>query len=105
MRQEEWRSATKIRTKTPINTETRHCLIMALTRGESVMIRGILLRPMEDPNGSRFVYGETRLGLGYVAGETLDLHGCAAVVERADDQLAANRQLAQSCEDRYAPPY
>jgi hypothetical protein len=78
MRQEAWRSATKIRAKGPINTETRHGLIMALTRGESVMIRGILLRPMEDPNGSRFVYGETRHGLGYVAGETRDLHGCAA---------------------------
>jgi len=105
MRQEEWRSATKIRTKTPINAKTRHCLTMTLVRGESVMIRGILLKPLEYPNGSRFVYGETRRGLGYVAGETLDLHGCAAAVEWAEDQLVTSQQLAQSCEDRYGPPY
>jgi hypothetical protein len=78
---------------------------MALTRGESVMIRCILLRPMEDPTGSRFVYGETRRGLGYVAGETLDLHGCAAAVEWAEEQLMTSRELARPCEGRYGPPY
>lgn len=85
---DQWRKAATITCKTPLNTETRHNLIMALMREESVILDGTVLVMFESPPGDRFIYGENQKKRGFVAGETFDLWGCANAVEWAEAQLA-----------------
>jgi hypothetical protein len=85
--EEQWRNAATSICKSPLNTRTRHKLIDALMRGESVIIDGTLLVKYEDPLGEKLVFGQNQLGYGTAAGETFDLRGCADAVAWAEAQI------------------
>jgi hypothetical protein len=84
--EKKWRSEATLICGSPINISTRHRLVAALMRGESIIIDGTLLVNYEDPLGEKFVFGQNQFGYGTAAGETFDLRGCADAVAWAEKQ-------------------
>ncbi|MFJ2989935.1 hypothetical protein ACIPF8_18880 [Collimonas sp. NPDC087041] len=86
--EKDWRVVATMRCVTPLDTQTRHNLIMALMREESVIINDTLLYAYDAPPGHRYIFGQnpTETKYGHAAGKTFDLFGCAEAVVWAERQ-------------------